>query len=67
MNIDFTSQANVEKAVKQRISELKDDEKEEMIQKARKEDKFNLQIGRSDDEMLKIYVKYQLFNDQLDD
>ena len=64
MDVDFTSAADVERAVKQRISELTDQEKEDFIRKARKEDKFDLQISRSDDEMLYIYVKYQLFQQQ---
>jgi len=64
MNVDFTSPENVTEAVRQKISELKEEEKEEIIRRAREEDKFDLQIDRSDEEMLYIAVKYELFQRQ---
>ena len=63
MDIDFTSREKIDKIVEQRISELSKEEKTELIKKARKEDIFDLQIDRPDDEMLFIYVKYQLYEE----
>jgi hypothetical protein len=44
---------------------MKEDEKRKLIQKAREDDHFNLQLDKNDFEMLHIYVKYQLFKDQV--
>jgi len=65
MDIDFTSPKDVDKAVRQKISQMNDDEKIELIKKARKEDHFDLQNEKTDIEMLRIYVKYQLFETQM--
>jgi hypothetical protein len=64
MNVNFTSKETVEQAVKKRITELSAEEKEKLIRQAREEDVYNLQIEKSDEEILQIMVKYELFQDQ---
>ena len=67
MDVDFTSPKDVDKAVKQKISQMTEEEKEKLILKARKDDKFNLQTARNDKEILFIAAKYELYEEQKND